>query len=250
MAFEYKPLVASTSVPILKVLPERSDDNRVQVELWEEADTVPYRCLSYTWGDPLPMFPIQVNGYMMQAGKNLHGFLVFAAQRYSNQTFWIEAACIDPSNDPEKSIQVQRMGNNLKQAGRVLVWLSDDQDTAEFLVWVNGPESKALYYPFRKRIPKHLEGAAKVFTERLYWTRAWIVQMVILARSIRLVCSLVEADPAGLKKYAKGPLERTTLVHAARGYCGLSLGKSIIFTAGPCTTILSRDSLTSWRRRN
>jgi len=115
MHFEYDHLCVSASKRLLKVLPTKPND-LIQIQLWQGSDAVPYRCLSYTWGAPTPMFPLKVNGRTMHVGKNLHEFLDVAVERFANELLWMDAICINQKDDTEKSVQVQRMGDTFKEA--------------------------------------------------------------------------------------------------------------------------------------
>lgn len=199
MAFEYSALSATDSKRLLKVLP--GNDDGVHVELFEETGDTPYRCLSYTWGEPLPTFPIHVNGCRMQVGQNLHEFLVTASKRFASEPLWIDAICINQNDDQEKSVQVQRMGSIFREAIEVLIWLGCDSEMSHFFDWLRKPESWRLKLKPSIRTPQRMRLAAKRCNEHPYWRRAWIVQEVFLARALRLLAGSSEADPDDFSKY-------------------------------------------------
>ncbi|KAI4926776.1 hypothetical protein J4E85_007071 [Alternaria conjuncta] len=64
----------------------------------------------------------------MQVGKDLYDFLELASHGSFGEYFWIDALCINQSDDVEKSLQVQRMGDIYKNAKEVLVWLGDGKE--------------------------------------------------------------------------------------------------------------------------
>jgi hypothetical protein len=206
--FEYDPLSSTTSIRLLKVHPQRQGE-LIRVELWEsaQADPVPYRCLSYTWGDLSTTSPIQVNGRLMDVGTNLHTFLVVAAQRCPHETLWIDAICIDQSDSTEKGHQVQRMGDIFKGATEVLAWLGDDESVARLFDWTR--EDSTRWHNIQrnlpvKRTPKHLRAACHKLADHSYWTRAWIVQELAFARHIRFLCGSSESSPDLLKRCKNG----------------------------------------------
>jgi hypothetical protein len=206
--FEYDPLSAPTSIRLLKVHPGK-DGGHTNIELWEQVQTeaVPYRCLSYTWGDVSATTAIQANSRMMEVGNNLHAFLGVAAQRFPNEALWIDAICINQRDNTEKGHQVQRMGDIYKQASEVLVWLGDDKGVAEICDWIcKDPTTwhKLRYYLPLQRMPRHLRGACQRFVDNSYWTRAWIMQELAFARSIKLLCSLSEVTPQLLSRCERG----------------------------------------------
>jgi hypothetical protein len=208
--FEYDPLSSTTSIRLLKVHPQRQGE-LIRVELWEsvQADPVPYRCLSYTWGDLSTTSPIQVNGRLMDVGTNLYTFLVVAAQRFPHETLWIDAICIDQSDSTEKGHQVQRMGDIFKSATEVLAWLGDDESVARLFDWTR--EDPTRWHNIRrnlpgKRTPKHLRAACHKLADHSYWTRAWIVQELVFARHIRFLCGSSESSPDLLKRCENGSI--------------------------------------------
>ncbi|KAF2093351.1 HET-domain-containing protein, partial [Rhizodiscina lignyota] len=82
-----------------------------------------YRALSYTWGDSKRTKPITVNGKKMLITENLWKALFHIRDRQQAQTLWVDAICIDQSNDEEKSVQVPLMSFIYSRAKEVLVWL-------------------------------------------------------------------------------------------------------------------------------
>lgn len=208
--FAYDPLSSPTSIRLLKVLPKR-DDCRIEIELWEErqAESEPYRCLSYTWGESSDTASVHVNGRSMEVGSNLFAFLVVATQRFPNEALWIDAISINQLDSTEKGHQVQRMGDVYKGAVEVLVWLGNDDCVAQLFDWTQEKSTiwhKLGYYMPKERIPKRLRGASEKLANNRYWTRAWIVQELAFARSIRLLCSLSESSPEMLRRCRSGAL--------------------------------------------
>ncbi|KAF1983614.1 hypothetical protein K402DRAFT_297997, partial [Aulographum hederae CBS 113979] len=83
----------------------------------------PYETLSYTWGDSSSPIPIHISGHVIQVTRNLHAALQHIRQESTDRILWIDALCIDQTNNAEKSAQVQMMRNIYHSAARTLVWL-------------------------------------------------------------------------------------------------------------------------------
>ena len=200
--FVYNALTdPKSSLRLLKVLPERADDGHVQVYLWEDADgAAPYKCLSYTWGDQSQTYPIRLNGQVMQVGRNLHEFLEAAASLYVGETLWIDALCIDQSDDVDKSLQVQRMGEIFKNATDVLVWLGKHDRIEQLfeLVDESGKIDKHGVGAMSKASLREILSAD--LAEHPYWNRAWIVQELVLARHVTLLCGSVKTTHVALHR--------------------------------------------------
>jgi hypothetical protein len=103
----------------------------------EQAEDLPYTCLSYTWGNPGNRIPIKVDGKSFYVSRNLHDFLVMARRTLADTWLWIDALCIDQSNTLERNHQVQQMGRIYSLAETVLIWLGDDKQAEKVLNMVN-----------------------------------------------------------------------------------------------------------------
>lgn len=86
-----------------------------------------FDALSYAWGEASQMHDFICCGKVMRIRDNLYKFLQRAKEqgRTSRCPIWIDAVCIDQSNDAEKSVQIPLMSEVYKQAQQVLVWLGD-----------------------------------------------------------------------------------------------------------------------------
>ncbi|KAI9774770.1 MAG: hypothetical protein M1839_001637 [Geoglossum umbratile] len=151
---DFVRVTAFTRDPIASDLYERDDVYRTMIEKdfpiqcsIEHAfldDKPPYVALSYTWGNSTNKKPIHVtneNGTVttLQVTQN-----VYAALRHirpdllpdvENDTLlWIDAICINQTDDDEKSWQVQQMLHIYRNALNVLAWLGPRTDgSAEFM---------------------------------------------------------------------------------------------------------------------
>jgi hypothetical protein len=64
------------------------------------------------------------NGYLM-IGTNLHNYLLEYRRRRLTQFLWIDAICIDQTNDTDKNNQIPLMRYYYEAAGNIHVWLGD-----------------------------------------------------------------------------------------------------------------------------
>lgn len=136
-------------------------------------------CLSYVWGSPndVPIV-IEVNRRPFKIQPNLNDFLIVAKEKYPGRAFWIDAICIDQSNNSERIHQVQQMGQIYSKAGDVISWLGKNVVISEFAVkaregFRDGPMGLGLV-----RNP--------------YWTRAWITQEILLAQDVLFLAATEE----------------------------------------------------------
>jgi hypothetical protein len=92
-----------------------------------------YEALSYAWGDAVLSREITCNGSSLKVTSNLHDALQYLRQIDGKRTMWIDAVCIDQTNDQERTAQVGIMKNIYSNSDHVVIWLgkeTDDDETA------------------------------------------------------------------------------------------------------------------------
>jgi hypothetical protein len=113
-----------SSIRLVQLLPPLPG-SLLQCRMFHATTQSDYKCLSYMWGDPMPLHRISVNGKIMLVRENLFNFLDHASTKWGRedppQSLWIDAICIDQENTTEKNHQVQRMGRIFSLASEVLV---------------------------------------------------------------------------------------------------------------------------------
>jgi hypothetical protein len=188
--YEHGPLDRTTdSFRLIKVLPKRTQDGLLQISLWHDnVSSVSYRCLSYRWGDQAQRHTVLINGLSFSVGENLYDFLE-EAQSWSESlsALWIDSICINQQCVQERGHQVQHMGSIYVNAKEVLIWLGRKTLFARSLCdwiqaenWTECPDSLRQQWDEIRFNP--------------YWCRAWIVQEVLLARSIMVILPGVRLD--------------------------------------------------------
>ncbi|KAK8004971.1 heterokaryon incompatibility protein-domain-containing protein [Apiospora arundinis] len=186
-----------------------------------ESSTIEYEALSYTWGtstsksyvltkteDSSSGAPVQCKIYITE---NLADALRRIRDTTVAKTLWIDALCINQTNDAEKSIQVPLMTAIYKSAARVIVWLGPERDNSALTMrmleftstrvhmdWAN------LTYTwfnadgmaeFRKEFGNEVSEFAVLIEsllERMWFTRVWVRQEVFLARKAVALCGTSE----------------------------------------------------------
>jgi hypothetical protein len=157
-----------------------------------ERGPVQYTALSYTWGAPPATEMINLNGEPFPVRKNLWDFLHQARSNDLEEYLWIDALCIDQTVDEERSHQVSIMGRIYSSASRVIVWLGVYSGlAAEGLLWIT-----AAYLSDNTTLDT-LPDYEKQLGELLklpYWSRIWIVQEYVLAKSIDIWLGYLRRD--------------------------------------------------------
>lgn len=183
---------SNDSFRLIRVLPERSKEGLIQLTLWQDLiSCATYQCLSYCWGNPTRQHAVVINGEGFSVGENLFGFLQEVhnnnAQIDRESVFWIDALCINQSSVQERGHQVQRMGHIYSEAQRVLIWLGRGHIQAPALCnWI--------LHQSRDECPAALLSHWDQVRRDPYWYRAWIVQEVLLSKSVVVILPGVGID--------------------------------------------------------
>jgi hypothetical protein len=190
--------------------------------------TPKYEALSYEWGKVFPAGPPRSSirctsgGQFIPVTRNLHDAIkhLCPKERYSKRLMWIDALCIDQDNIDERNAQVQLMSQIYQNAACVLVWLGPPADDSELAVRFLA----CLAEMFRKiRDPSQYQAMSRAIADQVinnvtalttknrvayctegftpwralaklmrrgWFTRVWIIQEVLLARKLVVVCGM------------------------------------------------------------
>ncbi|USP72802.1 putative heterokaryon incompatibility protein 6, OR allele-like [Curvularia clavata] len=120
----------------------------LDIQTYKMDEHPPYIALSYTWGDPDDTVPILCNGRVIAVTRNLKEALLHFRKdrkrlvRSTSSTtscsqplkFWIDAICINQTNNKEKSFQVGLMAEIYQQAHHVFVWLGPATKSSDLAI--------------------------------------------------------------------------------------------------------------------
>jgi Heterokaryon incompatibility protein (HET) len=137
--YQYQPLDALGSqgdIRLVELLPSQKNDSITNTTISCRLrpvsfhDCPAYEALSYHWGDPNLTLSITLDGKSFQVTKNLAEALQCLTPTEESRFLWIDAICINQTDDSERSQQVQSMAKIYEDAKCVLVWLGlGDPDT-------------------------------------------------------------------------------------------------------------------------
>jgi hypothetical protein len=136
---QYRPLDASKSeIRLIELLPTATNTstrrertprcNLIHASLNDKPN---YVALSYTWGDPRDTEKITVDQSLVSVTRNLHSALKHLRYEKTVRIIWIDAICINQSDDEEKSWQVQLMSEIYQRASFVSIWLGPADATSD-----------------------------------------------------------------------------------------------------------------------
>jgi hypothetical protein len=224
--FQYKPLSkANQQIRLLRFKnvplgPENYEQKllkctMVAVSLGSNPD---YRTLSYVWGDDTQCKPLVVDGKLMLITASLDIALrhLLLFQDLLKQYIWIDAVCINQTDNEEKAWQVRMMKDIYLNAKSSIGWLGlpDEVSRLAFKTAWECELYKDFAFAFDEwEIVKDLMGrvaedivfapasgtlqrqnAVRLLLDRPFFARTWIHQEVIVAKHIDLVCGMDVCD--------------------------------------------------------
>ncbi|KAI9703108.1 MAG: hypothetical protein M1820_005980 [Bogoriella megaspora] len=145
---------------------------------------VQYDALSYTWGDETSKRTITVNGVPFLATENLEIALRYLRRKDARRALWVDAISIDQCSTNEKNHQIRQMRSVYAGAAQVCVWLGEADEYTDAAMqhlldnqnYLDDLELK----PLLEWLMPASEGIRRLF-DRPWWTRAWVIQEIIVA---------------------------------------------------------------------
>ncbi|KAK0826789.1 hypothetical protein LTR73_006123 [Friedmanniomyces endolithicus] len=141
--------------------------------------------------------------------ENLRNALRSIRDERSDCWLWIDAICIRQSSNEERNHQIKLMAKIYRKANVVLVWLqsaNEDADVGTAFDFVRTAvahdttdRSVFNYIQAHFRTSRSTWNAVKRLCQLRYWTRKWIIQELVMARSVVLQtgdsqCSMLEFE--------------------------------------------------------
>ena len=126
-AYVYTPLRAEhDEIRVLILEPAWDDASPIHIsfEVLNPSQRFSFEALSYTWGDPVLAHRTLVNHtHELYITKNLDQALRKLRRKADDRRLWIDALCINQSDNEEKSCQIPRMHSIYHHAYNVIAWL-------------------------------------------------------------------------------------------------------------------------------
>jgi hypothetical protein len=191
LPFQYDKLKSKDSIRVLELHPRPLDALHVdwlpicsigQISL---QDKRLYTALSYTWSSRPDVSRVYINGRPMIVRNNVSAMLKWLAKSDQSRTLWIDSICINQDDVQERNNQVRLMGDIYASANYVISWLSPDEGMLTHkLTLLSRIARKASNYELHER--KDIQDLIHKFFNHAYWTRRWIIQEVLLGRSVMI----------------------------------------------------------------
>ena len=217
--YNYLPLEDENAIRLLHLEPTNNPDSPIRATL-QQPNLVPqssYEALSYTWGEPIFTHHVDTPDGRLNITENLHAALRQLRQTETSRILWIDAICINQSDDIEKGQQVTLMGEIYKKASAVLVWLGlaspETSKALEFLsnlsarsedfgiegdgaprMWLTLPEVTSSRSDTDELLKDAISSHVGILLNRSWFARLWIVQESVLAKKLVIHCGKDKMD--------------------------------------------------------
>lgn len=215
-----KPYAISESLPeepramrLLVIHPSGDDDLDSIIECSTCVETLnngpSYTAISHVWYDPLISNKglLRVNGSLCESVGEVVAALKRLRLPSAFRVVWIYAICISMQDMAERSAQVLLMSEIYRHASQVVMWLGEEDETTTSAM-------KVLREAVVDLTPMQSTAVDKLF-ERILWSRVWIVQEVISAKKLSMLCGPHYADFDNLRpinSYASQQVEHPLVV--------------------------------------
>ncbi|PVH74625.1 HET-domain-containing protein, partial [Cadophora sp. DSE1049] len=158
-----------------------------------------YEALSYEWGPISPELLINMDGVDIPVRENLWWALHYLQLDDQPRILWIDALCINQTDTEERNYQVSRMDYIYHSASRCIAWIgkaeirpdleADDCKLAmEFITRVSIHEDETKLPITLSSQERREHDSLESLCRRKYWTRLWIIQEVVLSKSVQVQC--------------------------------------------------------------
>ncbi|KAI2488503.1 heterokaryon incompatibility protein [Pyrenophora tritici-repentis] len=148
--YNYDPIDQSTrEIRLLKLLPQDGNSkfkNTPSCDIFHTSlnKNPKFIALSYVWGNAKDLGVIRVKDCTVKVTKNLYEAMMALGPRKEPLVIWIDALCINQSDDNEKSWQVGLMADIYRRVHKVVAWLGPaDDDSNQVIDYLNSLGAKA-----------------------------------------------------------------------------------------------------------
>ena len=191
--YRYRNLPSDKHIRVLRLEPSSEHDNPIRCRLEEmildddNHEVEAFDALSYSWDSPERSRSIECDDQRFLVTSSCESAMRYLRRQDRESTLWIDAICIDQSNDEEKSVQVGLMGDVYRLANNVFIWLGEDEDPGGGGL----ADLKALCAAQRDDIDldighddntKRFETLNKMMKHK-WWTRMWTFQEFVVAKN-------------------------------------------------------------------
>lgn len=168
-----------------------------------------YDALSYTWGNLAKHHELWIGNSRLLIGENLRAALLVLRDAGSTRAIWVDAICINQDDVKERNHQVHIMKRIYSEAASVVVWLGPENKSSRAAMdliikrnWPDRHDDSLKRKGLLENKDDSLRGLSEIF-QRAWWKRIWIVQEVVAARELVVVCGTDKIPWSFVRKACK-----------------------------------------------
>jgi hypothetical protein len=201
--FRYSPLEPN-DIRLLELLPGAGEDIircKIRHAPLNDRETV-FEAISYVWGNPVFNHSIVIKDEHIAITASLYSLLRRLRQRGASRIVWADGICINQSDMAERGQQVKLMRQLYERATRVIADIGENADDSDIGVElahkILAVKDSLALHDFRTEssyaavgLPPAQDNAWTAFgrlLQRPYFTRIWIIQELVVAPSIQMIC--------------------------------------------------------------
>jgi Heterokaryon incompatibility protein (HET) len=164
-----------------------------------------FRAISYAWGPALKPFNLHTAEGNIPLTSSLYAALKRLRSATESTFLWADAICIDQDNVHEKATQIRILPTIFQSAELVFAWIGNDEDDSyqaleallqirtnelEPDVWPVGlpPIPPEWQHPGLPQMDSEVWRHIVVLFQREWFRRAWIIQEIVLASEVKIIC--------------------------------------------------------------
>jgi hypothetical protein len=199
--YRYSPIAADKDIRVLRLEPAATFTDPLVASFFvrklnDTDDPIhhmpTYHCVSYCWGTLHDMTWMMCDHQRLELRENVDVMLRHLRKSTSPRNLWIDALCINQTDNIEKCAQVKAMGAIYERADKTHVWLGpavvEDQISSVFAVLKDYALTTEKSPPINLGALSQLVTPLNAFLTRPWFTRRWVLQEVKLAHSVIVQC--------------------------------------------------------------
>lgn len=200
----YKPLNAEDEIRLIMLNPALNRDTPLKCSLVQHRRSVQktdYFAISYAWGEPKFSRSLEIRSdggvSCLKITPIVDDLLRHFRKHKLRGYLWIDAICLDQTNEVEKAHQIPEMGRIFREAEEVLIWLGpgDSQipELFNFFRTINSRDDLQELESIKASpdAAPALLGVYRLFddfSKRAWFSRRWVIQEALLAQKATVYC--------------------------------------------------------------
>ncbi|KAH0561998.1 hypothetical protein GP486_003299 [Trichoglossum hirsutum] len=200
--FIYPPLESARHIRLLRIFPGKTDDDVHGMIFQETLAAAPrYDAVSYVWENDVKNCIIHTSEGFLPVTTSLYSAVKRIRFEENSTVIWADSICINQDDNQEKAIQIRLMRDIFERALHVLAYLGEAADDSHLVPELMNAIANADLDsdPDKLRqgdftglgLPAESDpawAAGRAFFRRPWWQRVWIVQEIVVASEVVVIC--------------------------------------------------------------